>query len=57
MSWTNSDRFTHSIRLIDTGEMLGILKPGDALTHVFDRPGVNKYDRSFHPRTCPGRLP
>lgn len=56
VTWTNSDQFTHSVRLVDTGETLGILKPGDALSHVFDKPGTYKYDCSFHPQNMHGTV-
>jgi len=56
VTWTNSDQFTHSVRLVDTGEVLGILKPGDALTHVFDKPGTYKYDCTFHPQNMHGTV-
>ena len=56
VTWTNTDQFTHSVRLVDTGEMLGVLKPGDTLTHVFDKPGAYKYDCSFHPQNMHGTV-
>jgi plastocyanin len=56
VTWTNSDQFTHSVRLVDTGEMLGILKPGDTLTHIFDKPGIYRYDCSFHPQNMHGTV-
>ena len=56
VTWTNSDQFTHSVRLADTGEVLAILKPGDTLTHVFDKPGVYRYDCSFHPQNMKGTV-
>jgi len=56
VTWTNSDQFTHSVRLVDTGEVLGILKPGDALTHVFDKPGTYTYDCTFHPQNMHGTV-
>jgi plastocyanin len=56
VSWTNSDQFTHSVRLVDAGETLGILKPGETLTHVFDKPGTYKYDCSFHPQNMHGTV-
>jgi plastocyanin len=56
VTWTNSDQFTHSVRLVDTGEVLAILKPVDTLTHVFDKPGVYRYDCSFHPQNMKGTV-
>jgi plastocyanin len=56
VTWTNSDQFTHSVRLVDTGEMLGVLKPGDTLGHLFDKPGTYRYDCSFHPQNMRGTV-
>jgi plastocyanin len=56
VTWTNSDQFTHSVRLVETGETIGVLKPGETLTHVFDKPGVYKYDCSFHPQNMHGTV-
>lgn len=56
VTWTNSDQFTHSVRLIDSGETLAILKPGDTLSHRFDKPGVYTYDCSFHPQNMHGTV-
>jgi plastocyanin len=56
VTWTNSDQFTHSVRLVDTGEVLGVLRPGETLTHVFDMPGIYKYDCSFHPQNMHGTV-
>ncbi len=36
--------------------MLGVLKPGDTLTHVFDKPGAYRYDCSFHPQNMHGTI-
>ncbi len=56
VTWTNSDQFTHSVRLVDSGEVLGVLKPGDTLSHVFDKPGAYRYDCSFHPQNMHGTV-
>jgi plastocyanin len=56
VTWTNSDQFTHSVRLVATGETIGIVKPGETLTHVFDKPGVYKYDCSFHAQNMHGTV-
>ncbi|HEY6958997.1 MAG TPA: plastocyanin/azurin family copper-binding protein [Candidatus Limnocylindria bacterium] len=56
VTWTNDDQFTHSVRLVATGEVLGILKPGETLTHTFTAPGVYQYDCSFHPQNMKGTV-
>lgn len=56
VTWTNDDQFTHSVRLVSTGEVLGILKPGESLTHTFTGPGVYQYDCSFHPQNMKGSV-
>ena len=56
VTWTNDDQFTHSVRLVGTNEVLGILKPGDSLTHTFIAPGIYQYDCSFHPQNMKGTV-
>ena len=56
VTWTNSDNFTHSVRLKDGDVVLGVLQPGAKLTHVFDKPGTYRYDCSFHPQDMKGTV-
>lgn len=56
VTWTNDDQFTHSVRLLPSNEVLGILKPGESLTHTFTAPGVYQYDCSFHPQDMKGTV-
>lgn len=56
VTWTNDDQFTHSVRLVATGEVLGTLKPGESLTHTFTAPGTYQYDCSFHPQNMKGTV-
>ena len=35
VTWKNSDDFTHSVRLLDDGEMVLVLKPGDSTHFTF----------------------
>lgn len=56
VTWTNNDNFTHSVRLLGTNETLGIVKPGESLTHTFATAGVYQYDCSFHPQNMKGTV-
>ncbi len=51
ITWTNSDNFTHSVRLLDAGEkVIGVMHPGQTVQFTFTRPGFYHYDCSFHPQ-------
>ena len=54
VTWTNSDNFTHSVR-IEGGEPL-VMKPGESVTHTFDAAGTFRYDCSFHPQNMKGTV-
>ena len=54
--WKNSDSFTHSVRLIDSGQVVGIMKPGDTVSFTFAKAGTYKYDCSFHPQNMKGTV-
>ena len=54
VSWTNSDNFTHSVRLLDDGGDVLIAKPGESVNHTFEGVGEHKYDCSFHPQDMTG---
>lgn len=54
VTWTNSDNFSHSVR-IEGGEPL-VMKPGEQVAHTFDAPGTFKYDCSFHPQDMQGTV-
>ena len=64
VTWTNTDHFTHSIRLLDRGTGGGggggaqpmILKPGDSTSFTFATPGTHLYDCSFHPHDMHGEV-
>jgi plastocyanin len=55
VTWTNDDNFTHSVRLLDTGETQ-MMKPGERVTHTFTTPGVYRYDCSLHPKDMKGSV-
>ena len=54
VTWTNNDNFTHTVRLLDTGQVLGTMPPGQSLSHVFSKPGTYRYDCSLHPNDMKG---
>jgi plastocyanin len=58
VTWTNTDHFTHSIRLLDqgTGRQPMILKPGDSTSFTFTTSGTHPYDCSFHPHDMHGEV-
>ena len=56
VTWTNSDNFTHSVRLLDPEADPLMMKPGEQVTHVFDQPGSFRYDCSLHPKDMKGRV-
>jgi len=48
VTWTNSDNFTHSVRLLDDGDVVLTMAPGESVTFTFTEPGLHGYDCSFH---------
>ncbi len=58
VTWTNTDHFTHSIRLLDQGPgwQPMILKPGDSTSFTFTTSGTHPYDCSFHPHDMHGEV-
>lgn len=56
VTWINHDRFTHSVRLLDDGGTIRVLKPGDSVRVAFATPGLHHYDCSFHPRDMHGTV-
>ena len=55
VTWTNNDNFTHSVRLLDTGETQ-FMKPGESVTHAFATSGLYQYDCSLHPKDMQGSV-
>ena len=53
--WTNNDNFTHSVRLLDGGEVQ-MMKPGESVTNAFPGPGLFRYDCSLHPNDMQGSV-
>ena len=55
VTWTNNDNFTHSVRLLDGGEVQ-MMKPGESVTNAFPGPGLFRYDCSLHPNDMSGSV-
>ncbi|NJD28746.1 MAG: hypothetical protein FIA92_10680 [Chloroflexi bacterium] len=55
VTWTNHDNFTHSVRLLDTGEVQ-MMKPGESVSLTFTSPGLFRYDCSLHPKDMHGSV-
>jgi plastocyanin len=55
VTWTNNDNFTHSVRLLDSGEVQ-LMKPGASVTHTFTTAGLFRYDCSLHPKDMHGSV-
>ncbi len=57
ITWTNSDNFTHSVRLLDEdGKVIGVMHPGQTVQFTFTRPGLYHYECSFHPQNMKGTV-
>lgn len=56
VTWTNNDNFTHSVRLIDDGNVVMTMKPGESVSFTFDEPGLHHYDCSFHSQNMKGTV-
>ena len=54
VTWTNSDNFTHTVRI--EGEVVGEAEPGQTITHTFDDTGTFAYDCSLHPQDMRGTV-
>jgi plastocyanin len=55
VTWTNNDNFTHSVRLLDSGEVQ-MMKPGQSVSYTFTNPGLIRYDCSLHPKDMHGSV-
>jgi plastocyanin len=54
VTWTNSDQFTHNVRLLDNGGEVLDMAPGESVSYTFSEPGEYRYDCSLHPRDMQG---
>ena len=55
VTWTNNDNFTHSVRLLDSGEVQ-MMKPGQSVAQTFPTSGLFRYDCSLHPKDMHGSV-
>ena len=56
VTWTNSDNFTHSVRLVDDGGEVMVVAPGESVSYTFTGPGLHNYDCSFHANNMKGTV-
>lgn len=56
VTWTNSDQFTHSVRLIDGDRMVGEMRPGQSVSFTFAAAGTYRYECTFHPQNMKGTV-
>jgi plastocyanin len=56
VTWTNHDQFTHSVRLLDDGGQVLVMKPGESVSYTFEQPGLRHFDCSFHPHDMKGTV-
>jgi plastocyanin len=56
VTWTNTDQFTHSVRLVDDGGDVLVIRPGESVSYTFEEPGLRHYDCSFHPHDMKGTV-
>jgi len=56
VTWTNHDNFTHSVRLVDDGGDVLVMKPGESVSFTFTTPGLRHYDCSFHSQNMKGTV-
>lgn len=56
VTWTNSDNFTHSVRLVDDGGAVFTMAPGESASFTFEEPGLHNYDCSFHATDMTGTV-
>ena len=56
VTWTNSDNFTHSVRLVDDGGDVMQIAPGESVSFTFRGVGEHRYDCSFHPTDMNGMV-
>ena len=56
VTWTNHDQFTHSVRLLDDGNQVFQIAPGESVSYTFDTVGTHRYDCSFHPHDMHGSV-
>lgn len=56
VTWTNSDNFTHSVRLLDGSGTDKVVERGQSVSITFDKPGEYDYDCRFHSNDMKGKV-
>lgn len=56
VTWHNGDNFTHSVHLLDGGNVDQVVHPGQSTTITFTRAGTFRYECSFHPQNMKGEV-
>ncbi len=56
VTWTNSDEFTHTVRLLDDGGQVLKMAPGESVSFTFSAPGARRYECSLHPQNMKGSV-
>jgi plastocyanin len=56
VTWANHDQFTHSVRLLDDGNQVLQMAPGESVSYTFETAGTHDYDCSFHPQDMQGSV-
>jgi plastocyanin len=56
VTWTNSDQFSHSVRIVDGDQMVGIMKPGESVSFTFAKAGTYRYECTLHPQNMRGSV-
>jgi len=56
VTWTNHDHFTHSVRLLDDGGAVLVMRPDSTATFTFTAVGTHHYECSFHPHDMHGTV-
>ena len=54
VTWTNTDNFTHSVRVQDGATQM--VKPGESTTLRFDTPGEYNYVCTLHSQNMKGKV-
>ncbi|MFW6078466.1 MAG: cupredoxin domain-containing protein [Gemmatimonadota bacterium] len=56
VTWTNTDDFTHTVRVDTAGAEPHTVSPGDSLRLTFERAGEYDYVCTLHPHDMRGRV-
>jgi plastocyanin len=56
VTWTNSDEFTHTVRMLDDGGQVMKMAPGESVNFTFTLAGTHRYECSLHPQNMKGSV-